>query len=66
MTKKRYIPALKFGWLTHFYDPLMKLTRSEEKFKKYLLLGFDSVRHILATKFSTNPHLTGSYPQASE
>lgn len=37
MTKKRYIPALKFGWLTHFYDPLMKLTRSEEKFKKYLL-----------------------------
>lgn len=42
MTKNtRFIPALKFNWLTRFFDPVMKLTMSEKKFKKALLLQSD-------------------------
>jgi len=37
MTKNaKFIPVLKFDWLTRFFDPLMKLTMSEKKFKKAL------------------------------
>lgn len=42
MTKNaRFIPALKFDWLTRFFDPVMKLTMSEKKFKEALLLQAD-------------------------
>lgn len=30
------IPALRFRWLTQFYDPLIAATLREEKFKKRL------------------------------
>lgn len=32
----KYIPALKFHWLTRFYDPLMKLMK-EDTFKRRLM-----------------------------
>jgi len=39
MTKNiRFIPALKFDWLTRFFDPVMKLTMSEKKFKEALII----------------------------
>lgn len=34
--QNQYIPALKFDWLTRFYDPILKLIMPEEKFKKAL------------------------------
>ncbi len=33
----RYIPALRFGWLTRFYDPILGATLKEEKFKRLLV-----------------------------
>ncbi len=36
-TKQPYIPALGFDWLTWFYDPLLRLTLREEKFKRLLI-----------------------------
>lgn len=38
---KDFIPALKYSWLTGFFDPLMKITRLEEKIKKVLLIQAD-------------------------
>lgn len=32
-----YIPALKFDWLTKFYDPILKLVMPERKFKESLI-----------------------------
>ncbi len=33
-----YIPALKYDWLTRFYDPILNLTMPEKKFKAALIL----------------------------
>jgi len=33
-TKQPYIPALGFDWLTRFYDPVLRVTLREEKFKR--------------------------------
>jgi ubiquinone/menaquinone biosynthesis C-methylase UbiE len=35
--QKKYIPALKFDWLTKFYDPILKLVMPEQKFKESLI-----------------------------
>lgn len=35
--KDRYIPALRFRWLTPLYDPLLKWGMGEESFKKGLI-----------------------------
>jgi len=32
-----YIPALRFPWLTNFYDPVVALTTRESKFKSLLI-----------------------------
>ncbi|MGH7326592.1 MAG: class I SAM-dependent methyltransferase [Candidatus Rokuibacteriota bacterium] len=32
-----YFPALRFDWLTRFYDPILRVTLKEEKFKRRLL-----------------------------
>ena len=32
-SKPNYIPALKYHWLTKFYDPALSLTMPETKFK---------------------------------
>lgn len=34
---QRYIPALRFDWLTRFYDPVVRVTTKEEKFKALLV-----------------------------
>jgi ubiquinone/menaquinone biosynthesis C-methylase UbiE len=33
----KYIPALKYDWLTKFYDPVLQITMPERKFKKALI-----------------------------
>ena len=33
----QYIPALRFKWLTPFYDPLLKWGMREENFKRRLV-----------------------------
>ncbi|MGI8555325.1 MAG: class I SAM-dependent methyltransferase [Pyrinomonadaceae bacterium] len=37
MIHGKYIPALRFGFLTRFYDPLVRLTTREFAFKRALL-----------------------------
>jgi SAM-dependent methyltransferase len=37
MTSGRYIPALRFRWLTPLYDPLLKWVMREETFKRKLV-----------------------------
>lgn len=37
MEQQRYIPALGFDWLTRFYDPVLRLTLREERFKRLLV-----------------------------
>jgi ubiquinone/menaquinone biosynthesis C-methylase UbiE len=37
MNEKRYIPALRFRWLTPLYDPLLKWVMREESFKQKLI-----------------------------
>lgn len=32
-----YVPALRFHWLTPFYDPLLRVTLKEERFKALLV-----------------------------
>ena len=36
-----YIPALRFNWLTRFYDPVIALTTREKTFKKSLIKQAD-------------------------
>jgi ubiquinone/menaquinone biosynthesis C-methylase UbiE len=36
-TQTRYIPALRFRWLTPLYDPLLKWAMREENFKRRLI-----------------------------
>jgi ubiquinone/menaquinone biosynthesis C-methylase UbiE len=36
-TEERYIPALRFRWLTPLYDPLLKWGMREETFKRRLI-----------------------------
>ncbi len=33
----KYIPALRFGWLTTLYDPILRWTLQEQKFKLQLI-----------------------------
>ena len=35
--KKHYVPALKYSWLTRFYDPVVALTTREKVFRANLL-----------------------------
>ena len=35
--KKDFIPALRYDWLTKIYDPIVRYTMPEEKFKKALI-----------------------------
>ena len=37
MPSKSYIPALRFNWLTRFYDLLLGLTFPEKKIKQALI-----------------------------
>ena len=36
-TRTPYIPALKYGWLTAFYDPVLRVTLQEQTFKLRLI-----------------------------
>ena len=33
----KYIPALRYDWLTSLYDPILKLTLREAEFKNHLV-----------------------------
>lgn len=35
--KEKYIPALRYDWLTRLYDPVLRLTMPEKKFKTALV-----------------------------
>lgn len=37
MKSERYIPALSYDWLTPYYDPVVRLTTRESRFKKALV-----------------------------
>lgn len=37
VTSDKYIPALKYGWLTPLYDPLIRWTLRESTFKRQLM-----------------------------
>lgn len=37
MTSQKYIPALKYHWLTKLYDPILDITMPERKIKSYLI-----------------------------
>lgn len=37
MAEKEYIPALKYDWLTRFYDPILRITMPEKQFKTDLV-----------------------------
>lgn len=41
MTVDKYIPALRYGWLTPFYDSIVVLTTRDTTFKKALLFQAD-------------------------
>jgi len=34
---ERYIPPLRYHWLTRFYDPIVRLTTRENTFRRALL-----------------------------
>ena len=38
---EQYIPALRFNWLTHLYDPVIAVTTREKTFKKKLIKQAD-------------------------
>ncbi len=38
---EQYIPALRFNWLTHLYDPVIAVTTREKTFKKRLIKQAD-------------------------
>lgn len=37
MKSQEYIPALKYDWLTKFYDPILRITMPEKQFKTALI-----------------------------
>lgn len=37
MTGQKYIPALKYHWLTKLYDPILQLTMPEQNIKSHLI-----------------------------
>lgn len=41
MHKDRYLPALRYRWLTHLYDPIMTLLLKERQFKEHLVDALD-------------------------
>lgn len=40
-TEKKYIPALRYDWLTPFYDPLLQFMFREKTFKRQLIRQAD-------------------------
>ena len=44
-----YVPALGFRWLTGFYDPVLRFTTRERRFKRALLMqaGLQPHQHVL-------------------
>ena len=41
MKNAEFIPALRFHWLTRFFDPLVRLTLQDKRLKNNLLRGAD-------------------------
>jgi ubiquinone/menaquinone biosynthesis C-methylase UbiE len=49
LINSNYIPALKYSWLTRFYDPVVAVTTRESTFRKQLLdqVDFSSCDQVL-------------------
>lgn len=48
-TVRPYVPALRFGWLTRFYDPIVRALLREDHFKRLLVsqAGIRPGNHVL-------------------
>lgn len=66
-SKKDFIPALGYHWLTGFYDLTIKLTMPEKKFRAKLvsLLDPESEEKILEFGFGTGQNLVVAYQRNS-
>ena len=60
MKNSNYIPALKYSWLTRFYDPVVAVTTKENTFRRELLEQADlySAKHILDLACGTGTFAT--------
>lgn len=49
MAARKYIPALKYHWLTKLYDPILDMTMPEQKIKTFLIekAGFKPEQRVL-------------------
>jgi SAM-dependent methyltransferase len=47
--REPYVPALRFAWLTRFYDPVLRAALKEERFKRLLVAqaGIEPGRRVL-------------------
>ncbi len=61
MTKKKsqYIPALRFRWLTQFYDRILALTMRDRRLKERLIdqIGLQAGQNVLDLGCGTGTHL---------
>lgn len=53
MKQKTFIPALRYNWLTRFYNPLVALTMPEKKFKTALIRQAGIAAHHRVLDFGT-------------
>ena len=53
MKKEKYIPALKFHWLTNMYDWLVGALLPEKKFKQYLITNASIKEGYVVLDFGT-------------
>ena len=66
-TKKKFIPALGYNWLTGFYDITIKLTMPEKKFRSKLIdyVGPQAGENILEFGFGTGQNLIVAHARNS-
>ena len=67
---KKYIPALKYDWLTKVYDPVLQFTMPERKFKSALIEGMRiqagyQILDFGCGSLTLSIMAAQSYPQAS-
>ena len=51
METDKYIPALRFDWLTTIYDPIVRLTTRETAFKTALIKPRLRIRQMKTIRF---------------
>jgi len=45
MSKNGFVPALRYGWATRFYDPVVRITTRERRFKQALISQAELKKH---------------------